>query len=201
MVEKNEPGSEFSSKPREGTSETSGKGSDCGRFCSRSQAMHSGRARWMGCLLFVVIGLGAYFAYTTYADRGWHHPSGMPWVSAHRGMDPDGAAQRAHWLVDHVFDDLDASAAQKARARAIAEAAVRDLQPLAHDQRESRDAWLALLGDGPMDRAQLEKERAETAQRFDVATKRLATALADLSDLLTPEQRRQLVGRFGSWHH
>ncbi len=46
----------------------------------------------------------------------------------------------------------------------------------------------------------LEALRANQLQLAEQASKRFTQALADIADVLTPEQRKQLAERMGRWH-
>jgi Spy/CpxP family protein refolding chaperone len=66
--------------------------------------------------------------------------------------------------------------------------------------REARQQAVALLAEPTVDRAALEVLRAGQLQLAEGASRRLTQALADVADVLTPEQRRQLAERAARWH-
>lgn len=117
--------------------------------------------------------------------QGRHHHMGMA------QMDPEMAAKR----IDHMINRLlaDGTAEQKAAVTAIAKAAMNDLQPLRAQHRAAREQGLQLLTAPTIDRAALEQLRVSQLQLADQASKRISQALADASEVLTPEQRVRLA--------
>ena len=59
----------------------------------------------------------------------------------------------------------------------------------------ARKRAVELLAEPTVDRAAIEALRAEQVARADAASKRLARALGDAAEVLTPEQRKQLAER------
>jgi len=57
-----------------------------------------------------------------------------------------------------------------------------------------------VLSQDHVDRAALETLRAEQLQLAEQASRRLTQALADVADVLTVAQRKQLAERIGRWH-
>jgi Spy/CpxP family protein refolding chaperone len=66
--------------------------------------------------------------------------------------------------------------------------------------RDARLQAATLLAQPTIDRAALEALRANQLQLAEQASRRLTQALADVADVLTPEQRKQLAERAGRWH-
>ena len=65
---------------------------------------------------------------------------------------------------------------------------------------DARRQAVALLSQESIDRAALETLRAGQLQLAEQASKRFTQALADVADVLTPDQRKQLAERIGRWH-
>jgi hypothetical protein len=61
-------------------------------------------------------------------------------------------------------------------------------------------AWGAALASDVVDRDVLEGMRASEIERADAASQRLVATLADLADVLTPEQRAELLRTLERWH-
>jgi Spy/CpxP family protein refolding chaperone len=91
---------------------------------------------------------------------------------------------------------LDATDEQKKRLTDIATAAARDLLPMRDKMREARKQARQILTAPTIDRAALETLRAAQLAEADAASRRLAQAIADAADVLTPEQRAKLAQRF-----
>jgi protein CpxP len=139
------------------------------------------------------IGLKA-FAYGG-GPGGWHRGGFM-------GADLDPAKLDAHLdrMLKHLYVEVDATEVQKQRLGPIVKAAARDLLPMRDRMRDARLQAVALLSQPSIDRAALEALRANQLQQAEQASKRLTQALADVADVLTPEQRKQLAERMGRWH-
>jgi Spy/CpxP family protein refolding chaperone len=127
-----------------------------------------------------------------------------PWHAGFAGMggpvDPATIATHVEHAIKHLAVEVDATPDQTAKLVAIAQAAVKDLLPLrdkiAADRRQAADLFSAAT----IDRAAIEKLRADHVGLAETATKRIAQAIADAADVLNPEQRRTLVDRISSWH-
>jgi len=65
--------------------------------------------------------------------------------------------------------------------------------------RDARLQAVALLSQPSIDRAAIEALRANQLQLAEQASKRFTQALADVADVLTPEQRKQLAERMRRW--
>ena len=64
-----------------------------------------------------------------------------------------------------------------------------------------REAFLAALTQPSVDRGSLEDLRRAELQLAEGASQRIVTALADIADVLTPEQRAELVKMAQRWRH
>jgi Spy/CpxP family protein refolding chaperone len=83
--------------------------------------------------------------------------------------------------------------------------AVKDLLPLRDKARAARRQAIELLAADRVDRVAIETLRADQLQLDEQASKRFTQALADVADVLTPAQRKQIAGRMESfgrrWRH
>lgn len=126
-------------------------------------------------------------------------------------MDPEKAQRRAERFARHLAVELDATTEQQDRLAGTAREAVKDLLPLREEMLADRKRAVELLAKPTVDRAAIEALRAEQVARADAASKRLARALGDAAEVLTPEQRKQLAehieemrerrGRGRGWWH
>lgn len=112
-------------------------------------------------------------------------------------MDPAEMDERIERFVRHLGVEVDATPEQQARLAEIAKAAAKDLAPLRGQAMETRKQALELLGSESVDRAAIERLRVEKLQHADAASRRLADALADAAEVLTPEQRQKLAQHAG----
>jgi len=99
--------------------------------------------------------------------------------------------------------EIDATDEQKQRLEPIVKQAVKDLLPVREKARAARAQALALLTGDTIDRGAIEALRAEQIQLAEQASKRLSQALADVAEVLTPAQRKDLAARIekhrGGW--
>lgn len=126
---------------------------------------------------------------------GWHRGGFM---GAH--LDPAKLDEHLDRMLKHLYVEVDATEAQKLRLAPIVKTAARDLLPVRDRMREARLQAVALLSQPTIDRAALETLRADQLQMAEQASRRFTQALADVADVLTPEQRKQLAERAGRWH-
>jgi Spy/CpxP family protein refolding chaperone len=127
--------------------------------------------------------------------NSWHH------ISWHDGgvfggpLSPAQVDDRIDRMSKHIAIELDATADQQVKIANIAKAAVADLRPLHEKAHAARAQAVALLTAPTIDRSAIERLRAEKIGLAETASKRIAQALADAADVLSPEQRRKV----GDW--
>jgi len=132
---------------------------------------------------------------------GWHR-GGFMHHGGFRGahLDPARLDEHLDRMLKHLYVEVDATDAQKQQLAPIVKAAARDLLPLRDRMHDVRRQAVALLSEPTIDRAALEALRAGQLQAAEQASRRLTQALADVADVLTPEQRKQLAERAARWH-
>ena len=129
-----------------------------------------------------------------FAHGGWHRGGFMG-----AQLDPAALDERLDRMLKHFYVEIDATEAQKQQLSPIVKAAATDLLPLAGQMRDTRRQALQVLSQPSVDRGALEALRAEKLRLADQASRRLTAALADVADILTPEQRRALAERAERW--
>jgi periplasmic protein CpxP/Spy len=123
----------------------------------------------------------------------WHH------ISWHEGgvfggsLSPAQIDDRIDRMTKHMAIGLDATADQQVKVANIAKAAVADLRPLHEKVHATRAQAVTLLTAPTIDRSAIERLRAEQIGLAETASKRIAQALADAADVLSPEQRRKVA--------
>jgi protein CpxP len=154
------------------------------------------RARTILLILFVV----AAAAMAAFASSAFSQGFGPPWQQRWgQTFDPAAVEDRADRMVRHLAIEVDATAEQQERLRAIVRSTVRDLVPLREKAMNSRQRGRELLTQTTIDRAAIESLRADQMALADQASRRVAQAIADAASVLTPEQRRKIADRIDTW--
>jgi protein CpxP len=179
------------------------------------QPGRKGGRRWfLVTATAIVAALGGAVASQALSQDGppWHRGfmggpmhGGFMGGPMHRGaFDPARAEDRADRMVRHLAVEIDATAEQQDKLRTIAKAAVKDLVPMREKAQSARERARSLLTATTIDRAAIEAFRADQVALADQASKRIAQALGDAAEVLTPEQRRKVEDRLESrrnhWH-
>jgi protein CpxP len=146
--------------------------------------------------------------------NGWQH-FGMHGGGMHGGLfggpfggplTPAQIDDRIDRMTKHLAIELDATADQQAKLATIAKAAVGDLRQLREKAQAARSQGMTLLTAPSIDRTAIERLRTEQMGLAETASKRVAQALADAADVLSPEQRRKVAdwiasgGPWSRWH-
>jgi len=106
--------------------------------------------------------------------------------------------------VKHISIEIDATDDQAAKITALATAVAKDMKPLHGQFKAAGDEMHKLLTSDTIDRTALEKIRAERVAEADRVSKELVNALADVAEVLTPEQRKivdERIEQFKSMRH
>ena len=155
---------------------------------------HRGRAA--AIILGVALAGGLVGAATTSFSQGFGGGFGPPWHMTVRGpmgpMTTDQLVDRADRAVRHVAIELDATAEQQQKLEAIVKSAITDLAPMRDKIGAARQKVRELLTAPTVDRAAIEKLRAEQVATMDTLSKRIAQAVGDAADVLNADQRRKL---------
>ena len=167
-----------------------------------SAAARPGRLAKITVALALGLGLAGIGAFaTTSFSQGfgppfghWHGPGYWHGGPFGGGVDPARAEERADRMIRHISVEVDATAEQQEKLRGIVKHAVKDMIPMREKMFAARQQVRDLLFGQSVDRAAIEKLRAEQIGTVDALSKRFTQALADASEVLTPEQRRKLEG-------
>jgi protein CpxP len=95
-------------------------------------------------------------------------------------------------MIRHLSIEIDATAEQQDKLRAIVRGAIKDLLPVREKVMAARATARELLTQQTIDRAAVEKFRVDQIATHDAASKRLIQAVADAAEVLMPEQRRKI---------
>jgi Spy/CpxP family protein refolding chaperone len=157
------------------------------------------RRFWLGG--GALAGLAALGAAGAVAPRVWafHGMPGHGFGHGHRGFgaqilrDPAAAKERAGMAVEFALRGVNATDEQKQQARRITERLVDELGPIAQEHRGHRESIAQELAKPQIDRAAIERLRQQELELADRASKLAVNGFADLADVLTVEQRQDLM--------
>jgi len=153
-----------------------------------------GRAALLGLVLALGVGTTAFFAGQAFSQPGFGPFGG--WHGRMMGqMDPAQIEDHADRMVRHLAIEVDATAEQQERLRAVVKSAVKDLLPMREKAQAARQRGHELLTQTTIDRAAIEAFRAEQMAQMDAISKRVAQAIGDAATILTVEQRRKIEDR------
>lgn len=159
------------------------------RRCSYRRSSHGFLGGFiLGAVLgaAVAIGIGAYS----------HGPVG--WGQADTAA---STIERAEFATDFVLSQVNADESQRQKAKTIVRDTIDALFPLKLEHQASRQAFIDALSQPNVNRAALEQIRQDEMQRADTASTRLVQAIADIAEVLTPQQRTQLIELATRFHH
>ncbi len=122
---------------------------------------------------------------------GWH---------GRRGWDPAAAQERLEFATDWMLSRVGATEAQRERVKTQVGEALRELGPLRDQHRQHRQALLERLAQPTVDRAALEQLRQAELQLAEKASARILQTVAEVAEVLTPDQRAALVQRIERFH-
>jgi protein CpxP len=138
-------------------------------------------------------GIAAGIGFKAFAQGGgcggWHR-------SAFAGpLDSAAVDEHLDRMLKHLYVEIDATDEQKQKLAPIVKQAAKDLLPLREKMQTARKQTVGLLTGDAIDRAAIEAMRAEHLHHAEQASRRIAQALADAAEVLTPAQRKELAAR------
>ena len=124
---------------------------------------------------------------------------------------PVDIASHIAQMSEHLYAEVHATAEQKKQLDPILSQASSDLAALQSQLGGGHERAMALLSQQTVDRTALESLRAEHMQIADAMSKRVTRLVADVADVLTPDQRKILIDHIAqlhaaghgalAWHH
>jgi periplasmic protein CpxP/Spy len=117
----------------------------------------------------------------------------------HRGMHDGGGPGMGMMLggrgLDRMLDSVNATADQRTQIKAIADKAMTDMKAQRESGRALREQMAKLFVQPTVDANAAEALRQQMLQQHDQASRRMMTAMLDVSRVLTPDQRKQLADK------
>jgi len=162
-----------------------------------------GPRRWAAPAVFIgtlALGLGAYAATAATEGADWRQGVRLAFVQH---------------MIGRVLDSVGASAEQENKVHDIVVAKFAEIAPNPEEHAALRKHALELLSAPTIDRAEVEKVRAQAVATFDAKSKAVVGGLIDIAEQLTPDQRAKLaaqieampqrgpmmMGPWGGWRH
>jgi periplasmic protein CpxP/Spy len=124
---------------------------------------------------------------------GWGGPGGW---HARGDMSPELRAKYLDLMVERMLNGIDVTADQKSRINAIVTGMAKDMEPFRAQRFEARREAMDILSRPTIDREAIEALRVEKLKLADAASKRLTQGIADIAEVLSPEQRTALAEKF-----
>lgn len=146
--------------------------------------------RWVAIGAITLVGLGGLGLVAAQSDDFGRAMHGH---MMHASMGGKGFSERR---LGYVLDAIKATPEQSEKLRAIVTRTRDDMGSTREGFIDARDRFAEILGASTIDRAAAEKLRAERIQAVDDASKKLTNALLDAAEVLTPEQRAELLQHF-----
>ena len=162
-----------------------------------------GPRRWAAPAVFagvLALGLGAYAATAATEGADWRQGARLAFVQH---------------MIGRALDSVGASAEQENKVHDIVVAKFAEIAPNPEEHAALRKHALELLAAPTIDRAEVEKVRAQAVAAFDAKSKAVVGGLIDIAEQLTPDQRTKLaaqieampqrgpmmMGPWGGWRH
>ena len=117
----------------------------------------------------------------------------------HAMRDPAAMQERASFMADWVLKRVDATEEQRTQVNAILKASIDEMLELRSQHHANRDAMRTALTQPTIDRAELERIRSAEMQLAETASNKLVASVADIAEVLTPEQRKAIADMGGRW--
>ncbi len=154
------------------------------------------RRFWIGATLAGVIGAFVANCGRGTMHHGWHRGG----HGFHEVKTVEEAQQRAESATKRMLGKLDATEDQQRRIHAIVDESVRNLYPLHEQHRLRSTQLLEAMSEPTVDRAEIERLRKAEIEAADVASDWFVDATIDVFEVLTPDQRSEILDHFRERH-
>ena len=143
--------------------------------------------RWVVAATFVAVT-------SAVALSAWAQPMPGGMMGGHGGG-MMGSPEHMGRGIDHLLDGLNATDAQRAQIKQIAQAAAADMKAQHEAGRALREKAMAVFAAPNVDAAAAESVRQQMQALHDQGSRRMLQAMLEASKVLTPEQRAKLGER------
>lgn len=147
------------------------------------------RLRWMMLALPAVLGGAFLFSTGAHAFGRGHHDLS--------DAEMDTFVERR---LERVLDRIDATDAQKAQVKTIVERAKPELKALRSERVKLRERFAQIMGADKVDPAAAEALRKESVALVERASNAMSRTLVDIGNVLTVDQRRELLAFARRFH-
>jgi len=124
------------------------------------------------------------------ARRGWF-----------RHEDPQAAREHLELATDWILSRVEATEDQKGQAKRVVSETFGDLLPLVQEHRSNHEALVEEMTRANLDPEAIERLRRNQVELFDRASREISGSLTELAEVLTPEQRVDLLQMARKLHH
>jgi protein CpxP len=151
--------------------------------------------RWVrrAGVLATVAALAGSASWHAYAHGGPGHRGGGGFFGGMMQGAP--SEERIERMLKHLYVEMNATPEQQQRIAPIVKQAVSELAPLRKQLQGTREQVRSLMSAEQIDRAAIEQLRASRLQAADTISRRMTQAMADIAEVLTPEQRKAMAER------
>ena len=129
---------------------------------------------------------------------GWHTRS---YGRGHRFGHSRSSIEQVEDVAKLILEEIDATESQQERVERIVDDVVSELQDLADQHHRNHKALHEQFEAPKIDREAMEAIRKDEIQLADTASKRILNALADVGEVLSPEQRQELMNHTRAHRH
>jgi Spy/CpxP family protein refolding chaperone len=141
------------------------------------------------------VAVGAGISARAAGMAAWHQGSILD--GTHSAAEVDAHVDH---MLKHFYIEIEATDAQQAQIGPLVKQAVSDLLPLHSQLHAAHAQTMQALTQATVDRTALETARQEHLQVADQASKRLVQLIGDVSDVLTPAQRKAFAAHLEQMH-
>jgi Spy/CpxP family protein refolding chaperone len=153
----------------------------------------------LGGLLGIALAGGVVLAAGALAAGHWRG-GGHGHGGFFRHEDPEAAREHMALATDWILTRVEATDDQKEQAKRIVSQAIDDLLPLVEEHRSGHETLIEEMTKASLDPEAIERLRQNHVDLFDRASKELSGSLQELAEVLTPEQRAELVSMARRFH-